>query len=233
MKYKGGALLIGSLLWDDKPARKTWREKHFQPIEDKVKVNVKIRYGRDSLSRNHNYTMVLTNHPDIAKGNAFILPYKEEVDDVLKFRLNGYMIAQAEGFWTSYNPVMANKWGVVGLLFNPRIERTIFMDRVKEEWKKNLKEVNFCSRNFSLPDESAVINDEGLLNIEWDETMNDFDFILATVTKPHPPRLLSSKEINQRMKEKNDNSYFFNNIAYDIRTFQDKEILLEMNKDKP
>jgi hypothetical protein len=62
------------------------------------------------------------------------------------------------------------------------------------------------------------------LNLEWTDEMNDFDFLIATLTAPKPKRLLSGKEIAGRMIEKEYTHYFDKNRECGIETFQDTEI---------
>ena len=52
MCYNLGILVIGSLIWDDKPHRENWRTSHLN-MDNKIFVKVPIRYGRKSGSSIH------------------------------------------------------------------------------------------------------------------------------------------------------------------------------------
>jgi hypothetical protein len=59
--------------------------------------------------------------------------------------------------------------------------------------------------------------------------MKDFDFLIATPTVPDPKRPLKAEEIAQAMIENQYRTYFDNNMANGITTFQDEEILSHLN----
>ncbi len=60
MSLRGGVIIIGSLLWDNKISRQEWRKNDLYN-RNRFKVNVPIRYGRCSDTRNNTYTMIFSN----------------------------------------------------------------------------------------------------------------------------------------------------------------------------
>jgi hypothetical protein len=69
MNLRGGVIIIGSLLWEN-AARADWRSRSLKPLDTKVPVPLRVRYGRESGGKRcHRYTMILSNHAAIgAKG---------------------------------------------------------------------------------------------------------------------------------------------------------------------
>ena len=60
MEFKGGTIIIGSLLWDKSPVREKWRSHCLNEISTKKAVKLKIQYGRKSQSRNDTYSMIFS-----------------------------------------------------------------------------------------------------------------------------------------------------------------------------
>lgn len=82
MKLKGGVIIIGSLLWDDKNKRKNWRKGHLN-CDEAFRVELPIRYGRYSKDRRKEYTMVFSKDCQKNKkrsGTGWIFPLKKEID---------------------------------------------------------------------------------------------------------------------------------------------------------
>ena len=59
-----GVLIIGSLYWDEKEHRETWRRDRLVDLGDATRVHVPIRYGRLSRKRGCTYTMVFSRQLD-------------------------------------------------------------------------------------------------------------------------------------------------------------------------
>ena len=66
--------------------------------------------------------------------------------------------------------------------------------------------------------------------MDWTDEMNEFDFLIATLTVPKPKALLNAKDIYDRMNESGYNEYFINNQKHNILTFQDEEIISGLKK---
>jgi hypothetical protein len=52
---------------------------------------------------------------------------------------------------------------------------------------------------YRIEDEEPVIDADGFLKIKWIPEMHNFHFLIGTPTVPDPKRLLTEKEIAQRM----------------------------------
>jgi hypothetical protein len=88
-----------------------------------------------------------------------------------------------------------------------------------QECKGTFKHEEYCIDN-----ETAIIGEDGFMNIEWTAEMNDYDFLIATPTVPKPKKVLTAEEIADRMLEKKYFEYFDNNVTNGIATFQDDKI---------
>ena len=82
LNIKGGALLIGSLLWQDHlenkkedNIRKSWRDRHLI-VGHKIMIKAPIRYGR--LSNSDIYTMTFSNSVGKSKmGTGYFVPFRQ------------------------------------------------------------------------------------------------------------------------------------------------------------
>jgi len=227
MNFKGGTIIIGSLLWDKTPIRHKWRTLCLNDISTKTPVKVKIRYGRQSQSRQNTYSMIFSNHPTTEYGQAYILGFKEIIKNARILESQAFALASAEGLWGD-KPSLNKSWGTVGLLINPNIDSKdkSGADIIKKRWAEiyqNYKD-KFKSTEYRIDNEHPVIDDNGFLNIDWTEEMNEYDFLIATPVVPNIKKALTAKEIADVMKENNYFEYFDSNVANDIITFQDNEI---------
>lgn len=230
MEYKGGSIIIGSLLWEKTPKREKWRKLYLKQVENKVNVNVRIRYGRESSTRMKTYTMILSNHSSTDFGKAIILPFRETLKNAKMLESQAFAMAGAEGIWKKNEPSLNNSWGTVGLLINPKLERNKNLEIVKERWIKIYSEYDFNPSDYIIENESDIIDKNGFLKIEWTDEMNEFDFLIATLTVPKPKSLLNEKIIAEKINETGYDEYFLNNYENGIRTFQDEEIINKLNK---
>lgn len=232
MKLKGGVLIIGSLIWDNSSTRLKWRKACLNE-ESKISVPVKIRYGRRSTSREDTYSMIFSNHQETKFGKGLILPFKDEIKNFRQIEKQAFALAKAEGIWKDTNePRIHAGWGTVGILFNPKIDKKS-ETLIKEGWSKIYEnyEGKYDPTNYvNNSEDKSIIDKNGVLQLDWVEEMNDFSFLLATPVQPRPRKLLTSKEIAQKMVEKNYFKYFEENTSNGIFTFQDKEIESEIKK---
>lgn len=245
----GGVIIIGSLLWQDHlnndNIRKNWRNYH---IDNKSKIMVKlpIRYGRYS-NKDCIYTMVFSNNCQRYKrlGTGYIFQFKSNpIKNFKQLLFEAKAISIAEGmngnFWGGNKDI----WGNIGILFNTsKINKKIKEDILITWGKKfldnngNLKIGNFRLNN--VRNERPCISNEGKLTIKWIEPVDkrdsnqvsDFDFLIATATKPQH-RITSLecypndiKEIVTSIKTDTKRYYFINNLKRGITTFQDNAIL--------
>ncbi|MCB0439771.1 MAG: hypothetical protein KDD20_13610, partial [Mangrovimonas sp.] len=75
-----------------------------------------------------------------------------------------------------------------------------------------------------------IIDKNGFLKIEWTDEMDEFDFLIATLTVPNPKSLLNEQIIAEKINETGYYEYFLNNYKNGIRTFQDEGIITKLNK---
>jgi hypothetical protein len=230
MNFKGGVIIIGSLLWEDTDIRQKWKTMNLESIDNKRFVSVPIRYGRQSSTRSDTYTMIYSNHNSTQQGQAYILGFKNEIKNARILDSQAFALAAAEGFWTDKVPSINKTWGTVGLLVNPTIDTKDKTNAdVIRKWWTNLYQKysdTFDHSQYRIDDnELSVIDKNGFLQIPWTDEMNDFDFLIATPVVPKPKRLLTAKEIAEQMTLKKYRIYFDKNRENNIQTFQDLEIL--------
>jgi hypothetical protein len=124
MNFKCGVLMIGSLLWEPDTkdtTRNKWRTSCLNDISTKTLVKVKIRYGRELCkNRKCTYTMIFSNHPTTEFGQAYILGFKEIINNVKILEKHAFALANAEGIGSA-EPSLYASWGTVGLLVNSNI----------------------------------------------------------------------------------------------------------------
>lgn len=232
MNLKGGVLIIGSLIWDKSDIRTKWRKLYLNE-EAQINTPVKIRYGRRSTSRENTYSMIFSNHPNTEFGQGLILPFKEEIKNFRQIEEQSFALAKAEGIWKeTAKPKIYAGWGTVGILYNPEINEKS-KSLITERWARIYENYKgrFDPKNYVNPsDNNQVIDENGVLQLEWVNEMNEFDFLLATPVKPRPRRLLTSKEIAQKMIDKKYFEYFEKNNSNQIFTFQDEEIKKVLKK---
>lgn len=230
MEFKGGAIIIGSLLWGNEPKRVKWRKLYLESIENLIPLKARIRYGRESSSRSNTHTIIMSNHPKTEFGNAYILRFKEVLKNARNLESQAFAMAGAEGLWKESGPSLNKNWGTVGLLINPKIEETRNLGIIKERWTKIYADYNFNPSDYIIEKEPEIIDKNGFLKIEWTDEMNEFDFLIATLTVPNPKSLLNEKIIAERINKTGYDEYFLNNYKNGIKTFQYEEIINRLNK---
>jgi len=231
MNLKGGVIIIGSLLWDD-DQREIWRTESLK-LETKIATPLRIRYGRDSPTRRHTFTMVFSNHPTTGLGNGYVVSLKRNIENREMLKHEAVALAKAEGLWTEASQVLSREWGAVGLLVNENRSNAV---KISSKWKglfhehrSDQPQNRFDYSQFCIIGEVPIIDADGLLKIDWPPDTDSFDFLLATPTVPNPRKPLTPKAIAKKMIEANYSEYFDNNIAHNIRTFQDEEIMADLN----
>lgn len=227
---KGGAIIIGSLLWDDNRCRKRWRENHLR-YSQRFRVNLPIRYGRRSSSRCDTYTMVFSNKcysKGYGLGSGWVLPLRAEINLFEDLKGSVKKMGKAECFGDGFSA----SWGSVALIFNPDKEVD---EQMKVMWS------SFMSSQLSdhpllrakLKTEKHPINPNGFLTMRWPEEVtprgriDELDFLITTVTKPTliNGRYPTANQIASAMNQAEYYSYFLSNQEHEITTFQDKRIL--------
>lgn len=231
MDFSGGVIIIGSLLWDmGQRKRHEWRKRSLEDIETKIPVPLRIRYGRESCKNRHcTYTMIFSNHATTEFGQGYVVGFSKGIKNALVLEEQAFALAKAEGICTDQQRLLSTSWGAVGLLVNPEIDSKdgAGSDSLKSTWKKLFRKYSdlYDYLQYSIGDEAPVIDRDGFLCIDWTPEMNDFDFLIATPVVPNPKRLLTAKEIADRMIEKKYTDYFDKNRTNAITTFQDDDIV--------
>lgn len=238
---KGGVLIIGSLLWDKKEHRIEWR-KNSLLTNEKTHVFAPICYGRESGKKeNKNYTMVLSSNVEKNKnfGTAFLVPFKDKSIKTFENILNeARKLSNAENSNGNKDSKLSKgnkiKWCTIGIIFNPKLEKEK-KNNLLEKWQQiiinddGLKDYMEYSINNT---EKSILSEKGEILINWLTTvnpknqnkLNEFDFILATCTKPNLKEYPKLKELKESVL-KDTRGYFFNNITNGITTYQDRKII--------
>ncbi|MBD0293664.1 MAG: hypothetical protein ICV84_00460 [Flavisolibacter sp.] len=187
MNFKGGVLIIGSLLWepDTKDTKRNeWRTSCLNDISTKTPVKVKIRYGRESCkNRKCTYTMIFSNPPTTEFGQAYILGFKEIIKNVRILEKQAFTLASAEGIRSAKPPfesLLNASWGTVGLLVNPNVDNKdkAGAEIIRKQWTEMYQnyKATFNPDEYRIDNEAPVIDGNGFMNIEWTAEMNDCDF---------------------------------------------------------
>lgn len=220
-----GVLLIGSLYWDCRSHRRTWRDTRLD-MSCSQHVRVPIRYGRLSASRGCTYTMVFsTGLTEAQYGHGIIVPCKSHD-----------LIEEAESLWTAETASGENSeristnWGCVVALESPQhpmpeSERNAWIDRVAGE--------PCYGKLNSAIGESVAVDSTGFPRIQWPDTLDGSELavnvLLATATNPTIVKGdyvdaddIAGAWMTPHGRENAD--YFWNNREDGIQTFQDQEI---------
>ncbi|MBD8489188.1 hypothetical protein IFO69_10565 [Echinicola sp. CAU 1574] len=234
MNLKGGALIIGSLFWQDyrdnkndskDKKRKEWRDKHLDMTSAKDVV-VPIRYGRFSSKDGGTYTMVFDNSLNrdqygVAKAVGF---EKSDLDvkDIVNIVKN---LSNVEGGDHPNFIKGSSAWCVCGILFNPELSDED-KNSLRDRWEIEMKKNGDGYKVFINKPELYSMTKSGELDIPWPEGLDDLDFLLATSTRPRDEkgdnRIIPPKEIAEYIPNR---EYVIPNIMSGIRTFQDEEVL--------
>ena len=183
-----GVLIIGSLLWDSKQHRESWRRERLD-LDEAQMVRAPIRYGRRSIGRGCSYTMVFsTSLKGQQLGRAMVVPCSNTAKDIAS------VVAEAERLWTAEtsngrnpNGRISASWGCVALMEHP--ERQL-PDEVRYGWTGRVAEegCGYGQLNSAVDEEPAVKQQSGFLNIPWPTPLGGSDLtcdvLLATATNP-------------------------------------------------
>lgn len=235
---KGGVIVIGSLLWDDKvPGRKNWWKK--LDFAKKTRIALPIRYGRSSSeNRKHTYSMVFSKELELKRklGCGYIIPFQNVITTPEDFKSEVIEFAKVEGF--KGNRIAAN-WGVICLKINPRIDKEN-LNIISGVWNTLVKE-NAENRganqtvpninDFGAVEESKSITENWMLNLNNKVFVgiNSIDFLMATSNalkhrKTFEIKYPAPKEIARAIYEGNYYEYFLRNRIERITTFEDRLI---------
>ena len=234
MNARVAILVIGSLMWDQKPHRQQWRDARLR-VCNRVHLTVPIRYGRKSSTRGDTYTMVFSQlmcYPE-KMGMGIAIPCARRI------RCTSDLIEEAKALWAAEQPpkndthdAISAKWGCVGIVPNPKYsQRHVVVGEWLDEYKKNKH--NRYPQLETACGEEPILGNGGILNIPWPQTeMGEYydgaDILLATATAPTicDGKYPSPKEIAQAWKADTNKyiCYFRKNRMYGIVTSEDEQI---------
>ncbi|MEI6265833.1 MAG: hypothetical protein WCP74_12060 [Sphingobacteriia bacterium] len=227
----GGVLIIGSLLWDTDNQRQKWRNNSLE-VDRRILVPAPIRYGRVSKERSCTFSMVFSNdcNQDNQIGEAIFVPFKDNPLNFEKMEFQTQELIKSERKKETLDSDKFNwGWGTLTISVNPKIlnETSEKFNQAKlllSYWRDKYSN-GFNPNDYKVGQELPVLDKQGILNFSWTEKLNDFDFFIATATKPEREHYPTSKHIADRMLANEYSDYFRNNVQFGISTFQDKEIL--------
>ena len=222
LKFKGGVLIIGSLIWEESALRKKWRNENLD-LDKQIKVKLPIRYGRISQTRNCTFTMVFSSDCKTKLGQGIFLPFKKDysIEQIIK---QGKLMIEAE-----HNRVVDFDrfnwgWGCLGIITNPKIEFEI-----EKFWKAKYGN-GFNPDDYKIKDEESIVLQSGKFNFDWPTELNEYAFAIGTATKPNIDTYPSPDKIAERMVVNEYDEYFRKNLELGINTFQDKDIELKIKE---
>jgi len=206
---RGGILIIGSLLWDNRQ-RDAWRRSRLH-VDGKVHVKAPIRYGRRSKSWGKTFTMTLGT--DDALGKAVLIPCASPIGGVTCLVAEAEVLWKAEHSAAAPNSISAS-CGCVGVLFDPDTPRANWSEGWASYFRSNARPV-------------PPVDDTGMLRIAWPVAIAegrpaDVDVVLATATKAEANRPTATEIADAWVDQNNGHErYFFENVRHGIRTPDD------------
>lgn len=216
-----GILIVGSLLWDDREKRIEWRAR--LGIDQAVRVNVPIRYGRRSDNRGKTFTM--TFQAGDARGVGFLIPCLASIQTVAGLVEEAEALWEAEDLNASPHSISAN-WGCVGSLFHK--------DNTPADWATHWAD-HFCNR--ASP--TTPVDAKGVLDIPWpmnadDGSPADVDVILGAATKAEGALPTAADVADAWVEQdKGYERYFLENVRRGIRTPDDGAIWQRIEDKRP
>jgi hypothetical protein len=223
-------IAIGSLLWDHRKCRPTWRRTRLD-MTGKKRVYLPIRYGRHADTWDAGFTMCFSIEcVERGMGTAWVLPATRTIPSFEALLEEASQLGRAEGFDPG-NDYLFSSWGAVALM--PREPSELV-----ERWKDRMRGCTAIEsiRAGSAISEPPCISKHGLLDLAWPTffdptTTGELDLLLATVTRPKADGgvYASPQAVAEAMFDESGNlndgwTYFDENRRCGIHTFQDAEI---------
>lgn len=172
--------------------------------------------------------MIYSNRMKNRPGFGYIVPFQKIINTVEELIQESIALSVAEGMKGNF----VRPWGVLTYLFNDnKIDSNMKKEIIKFFRKR--KNMEFNIDDYKVAKEKSCITKSLKLNINWpqsiitndNEKLNQFDFLMATATKPEPNnRLLTFEDIAQGVKADNERKYFINNLGNGIISHEDFEI---------
>lgn len=185
--YNVAILIIGSLIWDKREYRESWRQDRLQ-VGPGIPVSAPIRYGRVSRERSNTYTMVFSNEllPQ-RTGWALVMPCRCTVSTADQLVNEAQALWAAEQSHRSPPGPLAATWGAVGLLPNPRCQAAL--DDIRDGWTRRVAQEPQHYAHFKhAANEQPAVSPDGILSIQWPSTESgaplNVDLLLATAIVP-------------------------------------------------
>lgn len=254
-----GVIIIGSLWWEgdekqDSKGRLKWRNEHLgQNLKEKaIPVKLPIRYGRYSYDQT--YTMVFSSGIEQSDfGVGIVVPVKNNplssLDDLKKEVEAMSNAEQMKKGFISGGPTNG-AWATMAFVINSNF---INPDKIREWWSQQLeksenpgkKQIDNPKKKYKIGDErESILTDYGAMNINWSQAVDascqseidNLDILFAACTKPKHEsgenRYPTPEEIAcaENTKPPGSRDYFRNNRAHGIITFQDGDIMKNLNK---
>lgn len=224
-----GVLIIGSLYWDER--RQAWRKSRLNTGESYT-VPLRIRYGRLSTGRDHTYTMVFSGQA--GEGRAKIVRCCQDIKNP------GELDVEANELWAAERNVkadgsIASDWGCVALLCNPASKVSA---EFTDAWAARVRAISGYGRIPHSPGEATPVTAKGLLQMPWPVIAGTtdrvpLDLLIATANHPslagepksYPaPKTIADAWLAKKAAENDRVSYFRNNVANGISSFEDADI---------
>lgn len=241
MQLQGAVIMIGSLFWEDEnncidqkssrdlaEQRRNWRANRLNMASAKL-IDLPIRYGRKSETRYCTYTMAFANSAE-NKGKGYVVPYREKISVEENFNQLYYQaieLAYIEGISKSVENTLVKKWGSVALKLNPKFlnESQEVANSLLNYWRQYYSELKIELYRID-ENENYSITEDGLLNFEFEESLEDIDYFLATPVSPNVKKYPDGKEIANAMNTTREEyyDYFVENYNKGIITDDDEII---------
>lgn len=219
---RGGILIIGSLLWDQRRERDEWRQARLR-IDEAVYVKVPIGYGRRSESRGNTFTMTFVL--DGPLGQGVLVPCRATIADVAALVAEAEALWKAEQLGASAGSIGAS-WGCVGVLFRAQ--------PVPEDWLRA-----WADHFRATASPVSPVGEDGVLRISWpmtvaDGTAADVDVILATATKAESTHPVAGDVADAWLgQDRGHERYFFENVRHGIRSPEDGLVWKRIEEGRP
>lgn len=228
-KYKAGACVIGSLLWNKADVRVDWQRNSFSG--KLIPVTLPIRYGRFSDGWKAPTMVFSSEYYEQGKvGRGYVIPFKLKTYSIEELIWQARAMSKAEGEDDSGFIKGKSKWCIMLCWTNPEMKKEM-RDQFLKAWQKEYGEdiSKDIQAHFKMENEhQAVFDQNGELQFRWPDELKEFDVVFATQTQPRKrdnvrSSYFSSKELCQLIfKEK---EYFTKNIQNGILTKDDSAIL--------
>lgn len=222
--------------------RKNWRETYLDLNDEREKQHqLPIRYGRCSSSRKCTYTMVFSSLALPEKSFGLVIPYKEEIDfwEYSNFEKQARLLADIEGISKGKTPHLKKLWACIGIYINPN-SNDATKTKVNDYWAKlKSTDKNYLEQSVNDYKFENLKGDYSLLDINYClkpevKIDTDIDFLFYTYIKAENRKLdderktiqnyPSPEEIANEILRSGYKTYFEENIARRITTFEDEKI---------